>query len=42
MLVDTVMRWRRDILALCPEQLERLREIVNYGIAHPEKPFARE
>ena len=28
MLIDTVMRWRRDIVALCPEQLERLREIA--------------
>ena len=24
MLVDTVMRWRRDVLALCPEQIKQL------------------
>ena len=42
MLVDTVARWRRDVTALCPERLERLVEIVNDGLARPEKPAPRD
>ena len=42
MLVETVARWRNQILDLLPEREKDLRQIVRAGLARPEKPPTQE
>lgn len=36
MLVETMARWLADVTELAPERLPALREIVAYGLRHPD------
>lgn len=36
MLVETVTRWLAEVTELAPERLPALREIVGYGLRHPD------
>ena len=38
MLVETVARWRKQVLDLLPEREKDLRQIVRAGLAKPELP----
>ncbi|MDE0027597.1 MAG: hypothetical protein OXP69_24550 [Spirochaetaceae bacterium] len=39
-LIETMARWLADVSELAPERLPALREIVAYGLRHPE-PLAK-
>ena len=42
MLVETVARWRAQVLDLLPNRESDLQRIVRAGLANPEKPLARD
>ena len=42
MLVETVARWRVQVLDLLPDRLADLQRIVRVGLARPEQPPQRE
>ena len=42
MLVETVARWRAQVLDLLPNRESDLQRIVRAGLANPEKPPARD
>ena len=41
-LIETVTRWKREIAALCPERMPRLREIVAASVENPQPLPPRE
>ena len=42
MLVETVARWRAQVLDLLPDRLVDLQRVVRAGLAQPEPPPVRE